>query len=230
MPRDKANFVISLRDNSDATCTAAVEHACIAENGATVFVSFPREACPQLDFLQQVELRMTGDGLDAPLITRGRVVFSGLTLQSRDFEFQLGYEARVLLAPALNRRSAVRVCPAAEEPIDLVIRTGDGKEIRPVVNDISITGAGVLLTQEEELSLADHWQAEVVLRLPTEAEELELSVNISYRRLRGSAILYGIEFDPDHSHVFGFQQQSLQRYVMQRQVELLGRLKKWKTG
>ena len=90
-----------------------------------------------------------------------------------------------------------------------------------VVNDISTSGISVFVSLEAESQLASLWEFKLSLQLPQERESIDFVATVRQRRLSGSAIACGIEFDVDATESFDSKEERIQAYVMQRQREIL---------
>ena len=90
-----------------------------------------------------------------------------------------------------------------------------------MVENISASGCALAVLTEHEPSLAELWVFQVTLSLPDEAEPIDIAVNVLSRRLTGSTVTYGLEFDARLTSGFEPKHELVRAYVMERQRERL---------
>ncbi|MFT5462555.1 MAG: hypothetical protein ACI8QS_001436 [Planctomycetota bacterium] len=147
-----------------------------------------------------------------------------MTLRLQDaqflvYEFSISTEDRRILGVIANRRSCIRVRPDDSAPVQLVLRAHGTAPRRPLpVLDISGTVLAVVAPRIVERELVATYRVVVELRLPGDKDRMEFIARICHRRLHGSYVQYGLEFDPT---VAGFSslQDRLFRYVTRREAE-----------
>lgn len=113
-------------------------------------------------------------------------------------------------------RRAVRVRPSLTMPLRVKLP----ERVSVEVYDIS-TGGIALLVSDELQHLITRWELSLRLFLPGDESEIHLEGNVKQRRLVGSSVLYGIEFDPVRTPRLEAKQELIHQYVMDRQSEAL---------
>ena len=78
-------------------------------------------------------------------------------------------------------------------------------------------GISALVLDEIESQLVAIWELKLSILLPGERAPFEMMGVIRYRRLLGSALQYGIEFDPQRTPSFQRRQQLIASYIMKSQ-------------
>jgi c-di-GMP-binding flagellar brake protein YcgR len=109
-----------------------------------------------------------------------------------------------------NRRRSVRVAPEYAPPVEV---NGGGVRIAVALVDISRQGISVRIPAEKERALARSEHVELSVTLPGGLDSVHLDGIIRSRRLAGSQIDYGIEFDLERSPDAGRQQSLIGSYV-----------------
>ncbi len=182
---------------------------------------FPAEDAVPVAIGQRVRLAVRRPGGKRPIPFEGHVVYEGM-----DF----GYELRVRLPETATRqvrslvncRRAIRVHPPVSAPVEVQLAaTEDGDWVPATVQDLSATGVSAYLDHDRETEVARGWDLRVRVRLPDESEPLCFAGKVRYRRLRGAAVQYGIEFDEDATENFSRLQELVIEYVVACQSELI---------
>jgi len=181
--------------------------------------SFPGPRPPALPIAERVEL-----SLKSPEITvKARVVHCQVEGTGLSYRFEIDPESRVALGGLFNRRRAVRV-RASTPAIDVALfAEGIERPARGVLNDISETGASILIPTEDERMLFAARRIGLEFILPGDPRPMRLVGMVRHRGLVGSAIRYGIHFDAQASKGFDEIQQRIYAYVIKREVEAAGR-------
>lgn len=166
-----------------------------------------------------------GSALDVVLRTvgadHGTHVTGHLALQARaedgvHCEVSFSRETAALLRGLVYERRAPRVKPSTREPVVVTIAGAVGVQ----VHDLSIGGVGLLVSSESQGRIS-RWTFPMKLRLPGDDDSMKFFGEVRLRRLLGSMVLYGVQFDPDRTRDLEEKQESIQRYVMRRQREVL---------
>jgi hypothetical protein len=200
------------------------------EGGAAVVVEFPAPARPELRIAERATLRVTGQGHRTNLIV-GVVVSRSRSEGVYSSVFLVDADAREALLSKAFRREAFRVRPSEASPVHghLAELGGAGRAHDVIVDDISVTGASLLVPHALEDELGGDWDFKLVLQLPTTEDPIELVVEVASRRLSGSAYCYGVRFDQHATDSFERLQGLILRYVMLRQRETL-RVRRTREG
>ena len=192
------------------------------DDGAVAVVDFSSSTEPCLRIADHVEIEISGGEFKTPLAVSARVLLRSKDEVRHRLELQLDNETRMILMPPVSRRQAFRVRPAATKPIDAALKTTMGRKLASVVlHDISIGGVSLLVTHEDEFQLSPQWEFLLTIQLPEAKEPIDFVCAVRQRRLVGSQIAYGMEFDAVATQLFGRKQELVRAYVMQRQREIL---------
>ena len=145
----------------------------------------------------------------------GVVVFQGRIDGGNCCQLLVSAEAIPHLNPRENARDRVRVRPSASEPV--VVHWGN---VELAVHDISSGGIALLIPAERQRELPGVERMRLSLTLPRGGEALELVGKLIHRRLAGSDVVYGIQFDEAATPGFDLKEPLIREYVMGRQLEL----------
>jgi hypothetical protein len=184
-------------------------------------VEFLEGSDPTLGITERVKLTLVGDDLPRPFTVHPRVISWSTSNAGSRYEFRLGLEEAKPLAILFNPRAAFRVLPALHPIIEVEVQgIGQAQSVMATLKDISVSGISVLVSiDEERQKLFRSRKVKLGLELPGVDDRLSLIGTVRYRRLVGSLIRYGIEFDPAATPSFTQKQQKLSEYVVQRQIE-----------
>ena len=94
---------------------------------------------------------------------------------------------------------------------------------RGVLNDISETGASVLVATEDERMLFASARVGLEFLLPGDGKPLRLTGAVRNRALVGSAIRYGVQFLSKATPDFEAVQHRIYQFVIKREVERAAR-------
>jgi len=171
-----------------------------------------------------IEIRRTVDQIAHQ--TEARVLSCDLSKDRAIYFFRLPSGVASVLGMLFNQREAVRVVPAPGEPVRVQVRLGDGgRTIPAVVDDLSLTGIGVLFGVNQESRLIGSGNhLDLLLEIP-DNEPMFLVGDPRHRRLMGASIRYGIPFFPDKTVDFETKQLAIYRYVHRRQIEMIEALR-----
>lgn len=188
------------------------------------------EAARALEVGQEVNLAFHGGPFSAPITVAAQVQHC---TEERGgacrcgFRFLQPQQLDGSLPPALrsyfNRRKDVRVQPAADELISVVLSSDKGPSIEAWLVDLSLLGAGVALKTAVEPSFAASPAVNISIALPGTGQPVEMVGVIRNRRLVGGCIRYGMEFDPEATPGFTRHQDAIGRWMLGRQVAFLRR-------
>ena len=185
---------------------------------------------PTVGVGQEVELAFTSERLKTPLAVGARVAHRAEEDDSRCYGFRFlegeppGAQLSAVFRSLFNRRSAFRVTPDPESPVEVALEdTPGGPRLGARLADVSATGAGVRVAPEAESTFSQDVKLGISLLLPDHTDPVNLMGNIRHRRLVRAEIHYGVEFDPDLTENFAHKQAIITKYVMQRQRALLQR-------
>jgi len=179
----------------------------------TAVAEFPRRESPTVPVGEYVELVFWGAEVQEPMPLRARV--TDCSQHGNRFRYHFQFEPGAidaLLSGALNRRRAMRIRPDDGTPVRVLVQ-GSRQSVEGVLQDISDTGAGILICREDEAALFEDWKLTLVLRLSEDEEPLVLIGDVRYRRLQGSQLHYGIEFDHQNTTDFELQSARIRAYV-----------------
>ena len=142
------------------------------------------------------------------------------------FRFIGGQEHEKQLMPRMfalfSRRSAYRVIPTEETPIQVTLETKSPlARVQAKLDDISASGMGVNAPAEAEGTLATIDRTDLRLTLPNRPEPICVHGIIRNRWLAGAEIKYGIEFDFEHTQDRKQQLDAVVGYMMDRRQAML---------
>lgn len=171
---------------------------------------------PILPIGQEVDTRLGSRETSGDLELAGRVILQARTGSGVHCLVAYPTSGAPLLRNLVSPRNAVRVAPSPSLP--LAVRLPDDVDVQ--VQDVSTSGVALLLEEEAPDRLST-WTIDLLVSFPDHEQELEFRGNVRVRKLSGTAVLYGIEFDERRTKDFCRKQELVQRYVMQRQTEML---------
>ena len=137
---------------------------------------------------------------------------------------QLGQRGGALtaaLCAAFNRRSSQRVRPEPLAAPWVTLQADDGRGARGPLGDISLGGLSVQVAPEAEALLASADHVTLTVQLPCRPEPVSARASIRSRRLCGSRIRYGLEFEAD-----GPTRSAVLDYVRERRDACLNRARR----
>ena len=189
---------------------------------ALVTVDFPRLEAPFLPIGEDARVEILATSSSEGHEFSGMVVFHGEDPFRHRYQFQFGQKDHPVLSALEGRRGPLRVAPDARDRLDVELSSLAGESrARARLQDLSLGGLSVLIPREEEFRLADEWEFRLSFRLPHDDEPLEFHGAVRYRRLAGTHVQYGIEFDADGTRDFTQALERVSRYVKARQAQLL---------
>ena len=188
-------------------------------SAGTAVAEFPRRESPTVPVGEYVELVFWGTPLSEPVPMRAQV--TDCSQQGDRYRYRFQFEpgaVDALLSGALDRRRATRIQPDQSTPVRVLVQ-GSRQSVEGVLRDISEAGAGILICREDEAALFDAWILTLVLRLSEVEEPLVLIGDVRYRRLQGSQLHYGIEFDKLSTEDFDVQRERIRAFIERRQAQ-----------
>jgi c-di-GMP-binding flagellar brake protein YcgR len=182
-------------------------------------VAFAGPRAPALPITELVSLTL----MRLEVTVNARVVHCEAEGVGLRYRFEVDAPGRVALGSLINQRGAVRVS-ASTSAIDVAIFVkGAERPARGVLDDISETGASVLVATEDERMLFASISVGLEFLLPGDGKPLRLMGTVRNRALVGSAIRYGVQFLPKATPDFEAVQHRIYQFVIKREVERAAR-------
>lgn len=181
---------------------------------AVVAIGLSNDTGHALPVDQKTTLIVPG-GPDGPLEMGGRVVSRREGGRRSEYTIALqDSEAIGVLSMLCNKRGAYRVRPGSSLSVKLKDQTGTHDA---TLHDLSVTGLGVIVSQEAETAMAGTQALEIRFGPPAFPETFVMRGNIRHRSAVVSGIRYGLELVPEETPSSIEGQKRLTEYVMQRQ-------------
>ena len=174
----------------------------------TALVEFDSGGAPVVPLGEAARLTIRGDWLAAPIETDAAAVLRTDSRAQRCYSFRLRSVSKALLMLLANRRSSDRLRPPAAKPACVRILDVAEEASEAIVHDISATGISILIEPELEKRLSASSHLRISVSLP-DSGTVEACAIIRHRRLFGSAVLYGLEFDGQIPGFLGSQERLL---------------------
>lgn len=223
-PGDEDQLEVAIwTDSGDSLAGEVVD---ISPQGVALCV--PRSRAPVLSLGESVAFPFTPQSQTNPVALRATVRSRRLMGKRWRYglEFQLKDTLNMRFAEEFyglfNRRHAFRVKPLPEEPIAVTItdlNTAASPTATARLHDVSATGLSVVISSNNEPSLADDEVLQTTLRPPTSQRSLTLAGRIRHRTQQGSNLLYGVQFDPQYTEQFEQDHEMLVDYIIHRQLQ-----------
>ncbi len=186
----------------------------------TVTVEFPRDRAPTLAIARQTAVAFSSADLATPLAVRSRVVFRRDEDDKLIYEFQFSPIDGETLNAVFRRRTASRVKPAEVVAVMARIPNQDlTPGVSAMLNDISLTGLSLSMGSQGEMQLCSHDRLHLSFKLPNIDQAIELIGLVRYRRMYGTMIRYGIEYDVAATHEYATQEERIAAYMVKRKIE-----------
>lgn len=188
-----------------------------------VAVRFTVQKHPSLAIDNVVEVTVSSTKWDGEIVTPARVAYfrrDGEAKIRYGFEFinrgDLYRQLDAFYVRVFNRRKALRVLPDLDRKVPATISFG-GVDYKATLHDISVRGAGLILSHDcaEKLPPVDAF--EIGFQLPGTKKSLSGRAFLRNRMQLPSTVLVGLEFDLDGN--FGRCLQQLEKFVDQRVEE-----------
>jgi hypothetical protein len=179
-----------------------------AEPELRAIVEFQGSPVPAIGLGTKAELSFRGGGLVANIDTEGVAIARDDEQVGRRYCFSLsGSVPRDMLLALANRRTASRVKSRSANSVRAVLlQPESGMQSAVEVHDISTDGLSVMIKPALEESLAGTMETLVGLTLPALPPTMYLRAFIRNRRLCGTVVLYGLQFDRDMAGLSGMQE------------------------
>lgn len=166
------------------------------EREGSVLLDVPRTEDFAVPVGETAVLLFSGVEPERTIQITGTVVFQTETKSAIRYEFKLDEAGTRHLNDLVERREAVRVRPAHDEPVHVTVRSEEGSSrVEAVIRDMSEKGISILVDPSKESLLYSAWKVRLSLRLPGEDRSTDLVGIVRYRRLADAQIQYGIELD-----------------------------------
>ena len=216
--------VTLLGDKGQAPCPGIV----IDVSAEGIGASFPASECRAVAVGAEVELSLTSDQIKTPLLVLARVRQRLEETGSRQYGFQFTdcgqFERRLshILHALFNRRSAYRVEPDPDSPVEVALEPiAFGTSEKSELVNISAGGLSVRLPVDRDSAFSETSLVKLTFSLPDCQRPFALVGDIRSRVLAGIMVNYGIAFSEDHSEHFARQADAISNYVTQCQREIL---------
>lgn len=123
-----------------------------------------------------------------------------------------------------NRRAAFRVVPATADggPVVASFYLPGKRRPRAIpIHDLSSSGMAVEIDADEEVEFSETRPMRVTFTLPLDGSELDMKVLFVHRTPRAGRRRVGFRFDPGSTPRFESQTETILRYVLERQRQLV---------
>ncbi|MBI5363494.1 MAG: PilZ domain-containing protein [Planctomycetes bacterium] len=185
-----------------------------------VTVEFQRQGAPLIAIARQAVVAFSSADLEKPLSARSRVIYRRDDADTLTYEFQFSAIDGETLNAVFRRRTAARVKPP--EVVGVTVRSGyDDKTpgINAVLNDLSLTGMSISLGSQGEIQLCSAEKLLVSFKLPGQEKSIDLVATVRYRRMAGTMIRFGIEYDNKATKDWSGQEERIAAYMVKRKIE-----------
>jgi DNA-binding response OmpR family regulator len=197
----------------------------VAANPGTTSVRFHRDGAQCFAIGESVKLTLSSPSLPHAIDLAATVFSRNETDPYRTYGVRIEREddtAKEMATAFLNlvgSRGDYRVRFDESESIGIEVFTqsqGESHILLGKLQDISSSGARVVLKDGAERILCRADRFELRFQLPNVLEALTLTADIRHRSVCGDAIAYGIRFAPDGSPDFLEQQEQISEFVLGR--------------
>jgi hypothetical protein len=200
--------------------TGGVAGQVVRFDGDAIELAFPTRGAPLLAIAQVVLLRLSANDSDDQVDVPAFVVARTDDQTHRTYELQPRQKDALAELSRRHRRAGVRIRPRNDAPMGVELRDHAGAVLaRGRALDVSVKGLGMLLEQSDELSLKAHVRLTVKLKISREPART-LSAHVRSRRLVGTLIRIGLEFEPERTAEYADAEKWLTAYVAKRQQEM----------
>jgi hypothetical protein len=185
-----------------------------------LLTEFPASVAPLLQLGAKTRLTLSGASLPTAIRAEGSVTFRRDDDDRRAYHFLLEEHARRPIALLVNRRKAIRVRPTTMKPVVVTVAFGpEDAGFQAAVHDVSSTGISIGIHSSLEASLYSVSKLWLTIELPEERHPIPLVGRIRNRRLTGSTLVYGLEFEQEDKVDFLVRQDQILRFVLKRYSE-----------
>jgi len=215
-PKNDAPRELFARILSDGgpTHVGIVRDQVALERSTRALVEFPREDAPFLAVGSRVWVDFAGGSDRAD--SMAKVVFRGESEEFRRYEFTFGPNEAV--QDLLERRQTERIRPGAGARVQFRGR-GSYQRHEGRVADLSTAGIALGAELESEEALLEVDEVELALYLDPDGVPVLVMGQLVWRRLVGTEVHYGIEFQASRTPGFGSAQERIDRYVRAQREE-----------
>ena len=187
---------------------------------------FSNEIAPVFAIGELVSISLRSAALETPLDSDARVVARAEAEPNRTYRLKL--DTRPTADPAateaflrlISRRAAARVTLAPKEHVDVTViakRSGETLELAGSIQDISASGARLLLKADADRLLFSVASLRIRFRLPGGDASLELPASIRHRAAAPDGIFYGIHFETGGEPELLEHREEISNFVFSRQ-------------
>jgi len=197
----------------------------VAANPGTTSVRFHRDGAQCYAIGESTRMTLSSPSLPQAIELAATVVSRTEADPYRTYGLRIEREddtEREMATAFLNlvgSRGDHRVRFDESEHIDVEVFTqsqGESHILLGTFEDISSSGARVILKDGAERILSRVDRFELRFRLPSDSDPLALTADIRHRAIAGDAVAYGIRFVPDRSPDFLEQQAQISDFVLGR--------------
>jgi len=187
-------------------------------------LEFRREAQVALPLASMREVVLAGGGVASPFHVSARVIGRTEFESKSRYEFHMLSEEGKELVGMINRRMAERIKPSDDEPIRVQMlfdKVGVGEQVVLVnARDVSITGIGVMASEEIEEELYGTDTVRLRIQLPSLDEFFQISARVRNRSLIGREIVYGLMFEGPSREELKAAEANIQAYGKARALQV----------
>jgi PilZ domain-containing protein len=175
-------------------------------------VEFSAERAPGIHLGENTHLAFHGTGLVSKIEADALMVLRTDDQTRRCYSFRMAEVPKRMLLLLGNRRQSSRQHPASSQPVRvLILDLPRGMPSELAVHDVSSTGLCVVVDSKLDRHLVNDVRLPVCIQLPHDGS-VNVTATIRHRRIEGSTILYGLEFD-DQLDSFGQAQRQLLAFL-----------------
>jgi c-di-GMP-binding flagellar brake protein YcgR len=185
-----------------------------------VSVEFTRAVAPLLPIARQCTVQFSSADLEKPMAARSRVILRRDDTDTITYDFQFSPLDGETLNAVFRRRTAARVKPTEVVAVSVRSAKSDATPVvNAVLNDISLSGVSLSIGTQGEAMLCTTDSVVLSFRLPNVDMPIEVVGLVRYRRMAGTMIRYGIEYDPKSTREYGKQEERIAAYMVKRKIE-----------
>lgn len=164
-----------------------------SQQGLVALVAFRPDQAPAISLGETTALTFRGGGLISEINAEGTILLRSDDQSQRCYSFQLDDVPKSMLMLLANRRGSTRLAAHSAVRIRLLDLPRDMRtQIK--LHDTSATGLSIIVERAVEKLLLKQVRLRFSLILPGQ-EPIELVAAIRHRRIFGTQVLFGLEFD-----------------------------------